>query len=133
MSDPLLSARDLALVDAIAERVLELLDERPDATRVASARSPLVSAGELAEILGRSREWVYQHADELGGRRFGDGSRPRLWFDADVVMSGRQSSSESEPADPPAAVDHSRGRRRRRTGSGAELLPIGGRRGQVRS
>jgi hypothetical protein len=53
MSDPLLSGRDLALVDAIAQRVLKLLAERDGIVR-----SQLVTAAELAGILGVSRDWV---------------------------------------------------------------------------
>jgi hypothetical protein len=94
MSDELLSARDLALVDAVAQRVLELLGER-------DARSRLVSAGELAALLGRSREWVYEHAEDLGGRRIGDGERPRLWFDVDRALSGRLTAEgRSHPVRP---------------------------------
>lgn len=34
----------------------------------------------VARRLGRSREWVYRHADELGAVRLGVGERPRLGF-----------------------------------------------------
>jgi hypothetical protein len=121
VSEAQLSPHDLALVDAVAERVLELLGER-------DARARLVSAGELAKLLGRSREWVYDHAEDLGGRRIGDGSRPRLWFDVDRALSGRRTSEGSPMPESPAAPGASRSRRRRAMGSEAPLLPIGGRR-----
>jgi len=121
MSDALLSEHDLALVDAVAERVLELLDQR-------EAHSRLVSAGELAELLGRSREWVYDHAEDLGGRRIGEGDRPRLWFDVDRALSGRRSSEGSPAPETPAASSRSRQRRRQGTASQAPMLPIGGQR-----
>jgi hypothetical protein len=122
VSVELLTARDLALVDAVAERVLELLGER-DAL---PGCSRLVSAGELAALLGRSREWVYEHAEELGGRRIGDGERPRLWFDVDRALSGRQTSERSHPSDRPAPAGGSARRRRRAPGSEVPLLPIAG-------
>jgi hypothetical protein len=126
MSDPLLSAHDLALVDAVAQRVLELLGER-------DARSRLVSAGELAALLGRSREWVYGHAEDLGGRRIGDGERPRLWFDVDRALSGRLTSERSQSPDPPVVSRKSRRRRRPAPGSDVPLLPVGGQKGQESS
>jgi hypothetical protein len=122
MSDPQLSGHDLALVEAVAQRVLELLGER-------DARSRLVSAGALAALLGRTREWVYDHAEDLGGRRIGDGERPRLWFDVDRALSGRLTSGGSQPPDPPAVTGQSRHRRRRATGSDVPLLPVGGQNG----
>lgn len=41
----------------------------------------LLSPAEVARRWGVRRGWVYDHADELGARRLGDGSRPRLGFD----------------------------------------------------
>ena len=104
MSDALLTARDLALVDAIAERVLELLAERGDGARAPSGRSPLVSAGELAEILGTSRDYVYRHSERLGAVRLGgetprsddDGEKPhggsRLRFDVEKAIAAHERS-----------------------------------------
>jgi hypothetical protein len=127
MSDPQLSGHDLALVEAVAQRVLELLGER-------DARSRLVSAGALAALLGRTREWVYGHAEDLGGRRIGDGERPRLWFDVDRALSGRLTSEDSQTPDPSAPAGQPRPRRRRSPGSDVPLLPVkGARRGQVPS
>jgi predicted DNA-binding transcriptional regulator AlpA len=136
VSDVLLSDRELALVDAVARRVLELLDER-EAPR---ARSRLVSAAELAEALGVSRDWIYRHAeDELEPAlvRLGadDGSRSehggrRLRFDLEKAVaaaSGRQASERSQPADPPAPVERAHRPRRRPPGSEVPLLPVQGR------
>lgn len=138
MSDALLTARDLALVDAIAERVLELLAERG----APGARSPLVSAGALAEILGTSRDYVYRHAERLGAVRLGgETPRPdgdgvprggsRLRFDVEKALaaqSARQASEESQAADPPAGAGNQAGHRRRATGSEVPLLANRGRR-----
>lgn len=72
-----------AEIEAIARRVAELLAEtvgrpRPDANR-------LLSAAEVATRLGRSRDWVYDHADDLGAIRLGTGPRPRLAFDPQTL------------------------------------------------
>lgn len=69
-------------MDAIAERVAELLrdDDAPAAHR-------LVSAAEIARELNVGRQWVYEHADELGARRLGDGPRARLRFDLETVRA----------------------------------------------
>ena len=64
------------LVDPVARRVVEVMHEqglvqpRPKANVLLDA--------ELAKQLGVTRTWVYQHADELGARRIGNGPRPRL-------------------------------------------------------
>lgn len=58
----------LQLADAIAER----LRERPP--------SRYVDARRLAVLLDVERDWIYRHADRLGGVRLG-GPRGRLRFD----------------------------------------------------
>jgi hypothetical protein len=132
MSDGSLSPHDLALVEATAQRVLELLAER-DAP---AGHLRLVSAGELAEILGVSRDYVYRHAEELGAIRVGgEGPRSehggrRLRFDVEKAIgaqSGCQTGEESHPPDPPTGPAKSRRRRRGALGSDVSLLPIGGR------
>jgi hypothetical protein len=68
-------------IEALALRLAELLgaaEERP-------RRRELISAEEIARWWGVGRRWVYDHADELGARRLGAGSRPRLRFDPDEV------------------------------------------------
>ena len=69
---------DPADVEAIAERVIELLDRR-------TVVSQLVSAAELSRRLGLSRSTVYEKADELGVIRIGRGPRARLRFDVTLV------------------------------------------------
>jgi hypothetical protein len=66
-----------ALVEAIALRVVDLLSAREQR---AQARG-LLSAAELASHLGVARSFVYDHADELGAVRLGEGAKPRLRFD----------------------------------------------------
>jgi len=100
-------------IEAVAVRVVELLREEQLTT------PGHVDAAELAKRLGRSRDWVYEHADELGALRT-DGKRSRLLFDpAEAVARMRRKSVKPEPPKPARP-------RTRRTTSGVELLPIGG-------
>lgn len=99
--------------DAIVTRLAEVLsDER----RSAPARQPMpwLDAQEVARRLGVSRDWVYEHAEELGGTRVGAGIRPRLRFPPDAVESPRSNLS------PPAATRDPSEQRRERSG----LIPI---------
>ena len=102
------------LVEKSARRVVELL--REDA--------PLLDAADVARRLGRSREWVYRHADELGAVRLGDGERPRLGFEPakvaalrDACGTGRRTAAKRTMPRVVAPVN----------GLGADLLPIRGR------
>jgi hypothetical protein len=79
---PELTPRELLLAEAIADRVAELLHDKDS-----SAGHRLVSAAEVARELHCGRQWVYEHADELGARRLGDGPRGRLRFDLETVRA----------------------------------------------
>jgi hypothetical protein len=92
---------------------------------------PLLTPAELADFLSVERPYVYEHAAELGAFRLGSGPRARLRFDLDEVkrrmggthcLAGRESSGTDSASE---AVN--RPRRRRRTGTSVELLPIRGR------
>jgi len=114
----------MALVEAVALRVLELIDERTEAP----ARS-LVDASTLAGALGVARSTIYEHADELGAVHVGGGSRPRLRFDVEQAREAwtRRSSSERSQAPQSPVVPGLRRRRQPdRLGSGGHLLPIRG-------
>jgi hypothetical protein len=65
------------VVPDVAERVAQLLAE----STAPAQRTGLVDAAAVADELGVSRAWVYEHADELGVERIGEGERPRLRFD----------------------------------------------------
>jgi len=58
------------------------------------AARPWLDAQEVAQRLKMSREWVYEHAEELGASRIGSGPRPRLRFPPQILDSqvGRQPS-----------------------------------------
>lgn len=93
-------------VDAVAERVVELMEERDVAPKKPLR---LVNADELAEVLGVERKWIYQHADELGVRRLGNSQRARLRFDVEHAARVLAARSASQP-------DESRPRGRPRRG-----------------
>lgn len=70
---------DDAALDVIVRRVAAQLQiDRP-------APDDLLSAAQVARRLGVERSWVYEHADELGVVRLGEGPRPRLRFDPAAV------------------------------------------------
>ena len=92
-------------------------------------REGLVDALEVANYLGVDRSWVYEHADELGARRLGNGPRARLRFslaEVDERLSACSAGRESATPEP-APRGALRPRRRRRMGTTGELLPIRGR------
>ncbi len=81
----------------------------------------LVDAAALAQMLGVTRGWVYEHATELGAIRLGAGARPRLRFDP------RRVGEALEDGLAPGPPRHRRHRVRRTHGANAvELLPIAG-------
>lgn len=100
-----------AQLDALAERVAAILRADTPST------GGLVDAATLAAELGVSRDTVYAHAERLGGRRIGDGDRPRLRFDLADALAAWQ---------PPATPTRAPRRRRSANGNGRDLLPIAG-------
>lgn len=104
-------------LEALAVRVADLLAERLDATLAAPA-PVLLDPKEVARRLGVSRDYVYEHCDELGVIRLGDGPRARLRFDPRRVAA-------YEAAGPPAPPPRRAPRPRRHTDR-ADLLPIAG-------
>lgn len=90
MGTPNLSL-DATLVDAIAQRVLELLagDDRKAARRIAhdATSTSSLTVADIAALYGVSRSWVYAHQRELGAMRLGSGPRPRLRFNANLVAA----------------------------------------------
>lgn len=103
-------------IDAIAERVVDLLGDEGIVQRV--AQSPdLIDATEAARILGITRSTVYELADELGAQKIGNGSRPRLRFDAELVAAFGATRT-------PKAVAPARAPRRKQPASAVALLPV---------
>lgn len=115
-----------AVVETVAQRTVELLLPHllaAVAGSETSADAGLVDATALAERLGVTRAFVYEHADELGAIRLGDGPRARLRFDVEAAeralprSSGEKSLERNEPMPVPI-----RGRRGR---GGSARLPVG--------
>lgn len=93
-------------IEAVATRVADLL-------RTGQASAELVDATEIARRFGVSRDFVYDHADDLGAVRLGDGPKARLRFDPTKV--GRALRKPPEKAASKA---------RRRPTRSSSLLPI---------
>jgi hypothetical protein len=80
-------------IEALAQRVAELLGDAPGPQQ-------LISAAEVAERWGVDREWVYENAERLGARRLGAGKRPRMRFDPAEVEERIAALSPADGADP---------------------------------
>jgi hypothetical protein len=97
-------------VEAVALRVVELLEER--------------AAAPAADLV----DYVYAHAEELGGVQIGSGSRPRWRFSLGhpaFCSSGRRSGQSAIGS--VARIEPQRTRRSKRsTGTSVDLLPIRG-------
>jgi hypothetical protein len=99
-------------IRAIAEEVAALLGTGTTAAR------PWLSVDEVATAFGRSREWVRDHAEELGGRKIGGRKAP--WsFPASCLDAAHAAA----PADEPRKAKPNR----RKQTSSVALLPIRGR------
>jgi excisionase family DNA binding protein len=99
------------------------------ASALENAETRLLTAEELADFLGVSRDHVYAHADELGAWRLGTGPRARLRFDLEEVrrrLTACPTGRESEGSQASMVERNVRSRRSSRSGSGVELLPIRG-------
>jgi predicted DNA-binding transcriptional regulator AlpA len=90
----------------------------------------LMTAFEVAELLAVSRYFVYEHQRELGAVKLGEGKRAAIRFPperiAEVRASGFGNRAYREPEDR-VPERKAATRRRRRTGSGGDLLPVGAR------
>jgi hypothetical protein len=118
-----------ALTVRFAAALADVLEGRADSS-ASNAGTGLLDAAAVALRYGLSRDWVYEHADELGVIRLGAGRRPRLRFDPERVSTAlaaaRGKSVAAAQIDESAEADHRSVTRRRRRGGSVELLPIGG-------
>lgn len=87
----------------------------------------LITASQVASGLGVTRDWVYEHAGELGAIRLGSGRKPRLRFDPRLVAQAIEDGFGNR-------LDRRRSRRFRRSSASTdvELLPIVGVRSERR-
>ena len=115
---------DSGQLEELADLVVERLAGRLEPGRSSGG---LVTAGQLAVLLGVDRDYVYAHQAKLGARRLGDGPKPRLRFDVGEAEKAITclSSRRSQPADPAPALA-SRRRRREPSGTNLDWLPVRG-------
>ena len=116
-----------ALAELVSERVVARL-RSADATTNGTSGSPwpvggreserertvLLTAQEVARRFGVSAEWVRDHRDELGVVRLGDGPRPRLRFDPEIVVEAltrRSKCRRSETEEPRSGLAGDEARR----------------------
>ena len=107
-------------IEAIASRLAETLNAAPER---------LLSASELAGRLGVSREYVYEHTDELGVIRIGDGPKAHLRFDFEEtrrLLRSCTTSRRPEAPRSPVAKPRTTPRRSARSGTSSNLLPVKG-------
>jgi len=72
-------------IEALATRLAELLrGSTPESERPVENKK-MLSPAEVSELWGVSRVWVYRHAEALGVRRLGSGTRPRLRFNPEEI------------------------------------------------
>jgi predicted DNA-binding transcriptional regulator AlpA len=84
-------------VRAVAEALADVLAERGmvvAATLLPQAR--VLNAAEVASLLGRDRQWVYDHAGELGAFRYGNGPRARIGFDVATIEEWKRARQVRE-------------------------------------
>lgn len=112
------------LADLVVERL------RSDAV-AAPDRTGFVAAKVVADTIGMSADWVREHAEDLGGRRMGNGPKSRWRFDLAEAVSrfdaaAARSDGERSPAPDPAPPQARRRRRTPAPSGGSPLLPIRG-------
>ncbi len=112
----------------IGQVILELTEEHVEALRhQLGVRHPevggeLLTASQLAQRLGVSREYVYQHATELEGQRLGSGSRGRWRFPA--TAASMAASTGKTPCQTESKTKTAK--RRTRSAASVPLLEIRG-------
>jgi hypothetical protein len=102
---------------------------KQERVRVFNGGAPeqFVTAAVLAEVLGFSRDWVYEHKHELGGIPSGLGPKPRWRFPLNAALSRMAAWTDTRGSDQAETRTVERKpRRRARAGGGASvhLLPI---------
>ena len=91
-------------VRALAEAVADVLEEHGLLSQADASPGPVLKVADVAQLLGRSQAWVYDHAAELGAFKFGNGPKARIGFDRDAIERWKRdrqiltSSGVSRPA-----------------------------------
>ena len=102
-----------ALADVLVERGLLVSAEAESSLRV-------LDAAQVGTLLGRDRQWVYDHAGELGAFRFGDGPRARIGFDLATVERWKR---ERQIRQTNSQTPRTRSQPKGRAASAPRLLP----------
>lgn len=107
---------------------LDALDAKLDRVLVAlnsgsQEEERLLTVAQLADRLGVSRDYLYDHADDFGAIRLGDGKRSHLRFPSDVVTA-RLTSNRSHEAESPVVNGETARRKRAPNGTRPEWRPI---------
>ena len=105
-------------IRAVAEALADVLVERGLVAGGSPAR--VLDTAQVADLLGRDRQWVYAHAGELGAFRYGDGPKARIGFDLVTVEQWKRQRQIRDTSPP-------RRRERRRSSAvgvgAAHLIP----------
>jgi hypothetical protein len=118
-------------VEQVAARVATLLrrQQEQSAETIGNEQQGFLNVAQLARHFGLNPAWVYEHADELGAMRTGDGPKARIRFDLETATQAFR--ARQRPAEPIPAADKRRPTPRRRRPSSPppiQLLPIHDRR-----
>ena len=116
-------------VEQVAARVAALLQRQQQNQEHGETSEPtgMLTVSQLAQHLHLHPAWVYEHADELGAIRIGQGPKARIRFDLYTAKEAlRQNQPSRAPAPAPATAKPRPTPRRRRpsTSPPVELLPI---------
>ena len=112
-------------IERIAQRVAQLLRHEHVVGQTDLALVGLVDASRVAEHLGLTRAWVYEHARELGAIRVGSGPRARLRFDIATATAALATHGPENHRPTPEPIPTRRpGQRRRRSQPSVPLLPV---------
>lgn len=96
----------------VAEQLADVLAERGLLVGAGEAQGRVLDVVQVAGLLGRSRDWVYQHAAELGAFKMGAGPRARLGFDEQAITAWKRDRAVGLRSPIPDARPLPRSRRR---------------------
>ena len=109
-------------IRALAEAVADVLEERGLVGPAEPVPGRVLKVADVATLLRRSRPWVYEHAAELGGFRFGSGPKARIGFDRDAIERWKRDRQISQPS-AAARPAPRRGHPRRTSVPAVNLIP----------
>lgn len=114
---------DEQAIRELAEALVDVLEERGIFTKPEEPPGRVLNVGDVAKLLGCSRQWVYEHATELGAFRFTSGPRGRIGFDRDEIERWKRDRRD-ERTIPTPRTTRRRGRPRKgTTAAGVPLIP----------